>query len=120
MASEEREADQKQKQVRKKNPFMREMGKESGETRALGKAFAQELLDDDGAETDERDGERMAMENCDASERDTEKQKIDQHCGILHDCGVQGPAGIVIDPAREGLRPEVAAEPCSAIQDIRI
>ena len=65
MAGKEGEADQKQKQVRKQHPFICEMGKEAGEARAFSEAFAQELLDDDGAKTDEGGGERVAVKDRD-------------------------------------------------------
>ena len=79
MAGKESKADQKQKQIREENPFMREMREEAGEPCAFDEAGAQKLLEGDGAEAGEGGGERMTMKNCDASERGAEKQKIDQH-----------------------------------------
>ena len=69
MACEESKADQEQKQVRDENPFMLEMGKETWQASAFVEASAQELLEDDGAETGEGGGERMTMKNCDAGKR---------------------------------------------------
>ena len=83
MARQESKADQKQKQVRDKNPFMLEMDKETRQASAFVEASAQELLEDDGAETGEGGGERMTMKNCDAGKRGGEKQKIDQHGKIV-------------------------------------
>jgi hypothetical protein len=62
---------------------MREMRKETRQARAFDKADTQELLDDDGTKADESRGERMTMKNCDAGERDAEKQKIDQYGKIV-------------------------------------
>ena len=78
MACKESKTDQKQKQIREENPFMREMRKEACEPCAFGEAVTQELLDRDGAEADESGGERMTMKNSDASKCRAEKQKIDQ------------------------------------------
>ncbi len=41
--------------------------------------LASELLEPDGAESDEGGGKRMAMKNGDPGERRAEKQKIDQN-----------------------------------------
>ena len=56
MACKESKADQKQKQIRDENPFMLEMGKEAWQACAFDEAGAQQLLEDDDAETGEGGG----------------------------------------------------------------
>jgi hypothetical protein len=111
LAGKEGEADQKQKQVRKQHPFMREMGKEAGEARAFSEAFAQELLDDDGAKTDEGGGERVAVKDRDGRERGTEQQKIGDH-GRIVSAGIGGNGHFKLLPVS---LPLVSAKGCHGI-----
>ena len=61
MACKESKADKKQKQVCKQNPFMLEMRKETGQSRAGDEPGTQQLLQDDDAQAAESDGERMPV-----------------------------------------------------------
>ncbi len=83
MACKESKANQKQKQVRDENPFMREMREEACEPRAFNETGTQKLLHCDDAETNESGSQRMTMKDRDAGERGGEKQKIDQHGEIV-------------------------------------
>ncbi len=83
MAGEEREADEQEKQVGDQDPFMRKMGKETGESGALFEAVPKQLLGNDGAKTGECDRERMAMKNRNAGERDAEQEKIGHHGRVV-------------------------------------
>lgn len=62
---------------------MLEMRKQARKASAFDEAGAQQLLEDDDAETGESGGERMMMKNRDAGERGGEKQKIDQYGEIV-------------------------------------
>ena len=79
MACKYGKTDQKQKQIRQKNPFMGEMREEACQPCAFGEAVTQKLLNRDGAEANEGGGERMTMKNRDAGERRAEQQKINQN-----------------------------------------
>jgi hypothetical protein len=74
MACKNGKTDQKQKQVREKNPFMGKMRVEPCQARAFGEAGTQELLYGNCAEAGKSGCQRMTMENCDAGERGAEKQ----------------------------------------------
>jgi hypothetical protein len=73
MSCKESKADQKQKEVCKQNPFMLEMRKETGQSRAGDEPGTQQLLQDDSAQAAESDGERMPVKNGHAGEREGEK-----------------------------------------------
>src|SRR5262245_56672445 len=77
MACKESEADQKQKEVGKQDPFMLEMRKETGKSRAGAEHRTQQLLQADGAQAGESDGDRMPVKNGNARECEGEQQKID-------------------------------------------
>ena len=83
---------------------MLEMGEQARQACAFDEAGAQQLLEDDDAETGESGGERMMMKNRDAGERGGEKQKIDQYGEIVSaklrseaNGHVQSPAGFGVD-----------------------
>ncbi len=82
----QREAEQEPQQIREDHPFVQQMQPEAGESRARLEAREQKLVEDDRGETDQRDFERVMMEQRDAEQREREKNEIDRDAEDLRQC----------------------------------
>ena len=90
---EQREAEQQAEQVGEDHPLVRHVGRQAAEAGARLEAGEDELVEDDGREAGERDLQRVAVEERDAGERQTEQHEVDRHAERGGDPGHDDRAG---------------------------
>ncbi len=78
MTGKEREADDEQEQVGREHPFVAEMTGEPGEPGVAAKRREGELVGDDDRQADDRNAQRMAVQDGDAEQDRREQDEVDR------------------------------------------
>ena len=76
MARQQREAHEKKEQIAQSDPLMPQVAAETAEACAVFESGEDQLVKHDGAETGQRNGQRVVMEQRDPEQRQREQDEV--------------------------------------------